>query len=61
MSHGVPVASNQVCIPLLDRRAQGDMSQLCLPPMTAATAGCSMTPWLRGSLPRSEDAVRLAP
>ena len=28
-SHGVPIASNQVCISLLDRRALGEMSQLC--------------------------------
>ena len=30
LSHGIPVASNQVCLSLLDRRAAQDMSQLCL-------------------------------
>jgi aryl-alcohol dehydrogenase-like predicted oxidoreductase/enamine deaminase RidA (YjgF/YER057c/UK114 family) len=30
LSHGIPVATNQVCISLLDRRALGDMSALCL-------------------------------
>ncbi len=29
LSHGIPVATNQVCISLLDRRALGDMSALC--------------------------------
>ncbi|TFZ05736.1 aldo/keto reductase [Ramlibacter henchirensis] len=30
LAQGIPVASNQVCISLLDRRALGDMSALCL-------------------------------
>lgn len=30
LAQGVPVASNQVCISLLDRRAAGEMSALCL-------------------------------
>jgi aryl-alcohol dehydrogenase-like predicted oxidoreductase/enamine deaminase RidA (YjgF/YER057c/UK114 family) len=29
LSHGIPVATNQVCISLLDRRALGEMSALC--------------------------------
>jgi aryl-alcohol dehydrogenase-like predicted oxidoreductase/enamine deaminase RidA (YjgF/YER057c/UK114 family) len=29
LSHGIPVATNQVCISLLDRRALGEMSSLC--------------------------------
>jgi aryl-alcohol dehydrogenase-like predicted oxidoreductase/enamine deaminase RidA (YjgF/YER057c/UK114 family) len=30
LAEGIPIASNQVCISLLDRRAGGDMSALCL-------------------------------
>ena len=30
LAEGIPVASNQVCISLLDRRATEDMAQLCL-------------------------------
>lgn len=30
LSQGVPIATNQVCISLLDRRALGDMTALCL-------------------------------
>ena len=30
LAEGIPVASNQVCLSLLDRRATGAMSQLCL-------------------------------
>jgi len=30
LSHGIPIVSNQVCISLLDRRATGAMSHLCL-------------------------------
>ena len=30
LSHGVPIASNQVCLSLLDRRATEEMSRLCL-------------------------------
>lgn len=30
LAQGIPIASNQVCISLLDRRALGDMSALCL-------------------------------
>ncbi|KNZ34043.1 MAG: aldo/keto reductase [Methylibium sp. NZG] len=30
LSEGIPVASNQVCLSLLDRRATEEMSQLCL-------------------------------
>jgi enamine deaminase RidA (YjgF/YER057c/UK114 family) len=30
LAHGLPIASNQVCLSLLDRRATGPMSQLCL-------------------------------
>jgi aryl-alcohol dehydrogenase-like predicted oxidoreductase/enamine deaminase RidA (YjgF/YER057c/UK114 family) len=30
LAEGIPVASNQVCLSLLDRRAAGAMSQLCL-------------------------------
>jgi aryl-alcohol dehydrogenase-like predicted oxidoreductase/enamine deaminase RidA (YjgF/YER057c/UK114 family) len=30
LAQGVPIASNQVCISLLDRRATGEMSALCL-------------------------------
>ncbi|AEG91835.1 aldo/keto reductase [Ramlibacter tataouinensis] len=30
LSHGIPVATNQVCLSLLDRRALGEMSRLCL-------------------------------
>ena len=30
LSHGIPIASNQVCLSLLDRRATQEMSQLCL-------------------------------
>lgn len=30
LSEGLPIASNQVCLSLLDRRATEDMSQLCL-------------------------------
>ena len=29
LSHGLPIASNQVCLSLLDRRATGPMAQLC--------------------------------
>jgi aryl-alcohol dehydrogenase-like predicted oxidoreductase/enamine deaminase RidA (YjgF/YER057c/UK114 family) len=30
LAQGVPIASNQVCVSLLDRRAMGEMSALCL-------------------------------
>jgi aryl-alcohol dehydrogenase-like predicted oxidoreductase/enamine deaminase RidA (YjgF/YER057c/UK114 family) len=30
LSHGIPIASNQVCLSLLDRRATLEISQLCL-------------------------------
>ena len=30
LSHGLPIASNQVCFSLLDRRAAGDLSQVAL-------------------------------
>ncbi len=30
LAHGLPIASNQVCLSLLDRRATGAMSDLCL-------------------------------
>ena len=30
LAHGIPIATNQVCISLLDRRALGEMSALCL-------------------------------
>jgi aryl-alcohol dehydrogenase-like predicted oxidoreductase/enamine deaminase RidA (YjgF/YER057c/UK114 family) len=30
LAQGVPIASNQVCVSLLDRRATGEMSALCL-------------------------------
>ena len=30
LAHGLPIASNQVCLSLLDRRATGAMTQLCL-------------------------------
>lgn len=30
LSEGIPIASNQVCISLLDQRATGEMSRLCL-------------------------------
>ena len=29
LSHGLPIATNQVCLSLLDRRATGPMTQLC--------------------------------
>jgi aryl-alcohol dehydrogenase-like predicted oxidoreductase/enamine deaminase RidA (YjgF/YER057c/UK114 family) len=30
LAHGLPIASNQVCLSLLDRRATGPMTRLCL-------------------------------
>ncbi len=30
LAHGLPIATNQVCLSLLDRRAAGAMTQLCL-------------------------------
>ena len=30
LAHGLPIATNQVCLSLLDRRATGPMAQLCL-------------------------------